>query len=178
MMTTSRTAIPFANTYWVVPGRLLAGEHPGDVDDNCVEMHLRGLLEAGIRTFVDLTEEHETKSYSILLHAFAAEQGLKTTYLRMSIRDWGLPTEGKMRSILQALDQSIAEQQPVFVHCFAGLGRTGTVVGCYLQRHGLTTAENVIIHIAELRQRMPSGMLHSPQTSGQVRMVQHWPREF
>ena len=146
MMTTAMTAVPFPNTYWVLPGQLLAGEHPGDVDTDITEAHLRGLLEAGVRTFVDLTEERETKGYSILLHGFAAERGVEVTYVRMSIRDWGLPTEARMRASLQVLDSAITAQRPVFVHCFAGLGRAGTVVGCYLQRHGLTTAESVMAH--------------------------------
>lgn len=167
--------LPYPNTYWAVPGQLLAGEHPGDVNDPGVETQLRALLAAGVRTFVDLTEEHETQGYSILLRGFAEEHGLKTTYRRVPIPDRGVPAQSTMRRVLDLLDRSIAEKNPAFVHCFAGIGRTGTVVGCYLQRHGLTTGESVMARIAELRKGMPIGGEISPHTPQQVHLVENWP---
>jgi hypothetical protein len=173
-MAETQPQVPYPNIYWAVPGQLLAGEHPGDVDDRTVEAQLCGLLEAGIRTFVDLTEEHETKGYSILLRCFAEERGLAVTYLRIPIPDRGVPSVGTMRCILDLLDRSLTDKHPAFVHCFAGIGRTGTVVGCYLQRHGLVTPGNVMARIAKLRIAMPVGREISPHTSGQVQMVERW----
>lgn len=168
--------VPYPNTYWAVPGQLLAGEHPGDVDDPSIEGRLCALLAAGIRTFVDLTEEDETQGYSILLRCFAEERGLEFTYLHIPIPDRSAAPAATMRCVLDVLDRSLADENPAFVHCFAGIGRTGTVVGCYLQRHGLATPENVIARIAELRQGMPIGAENSPHTPGQVHLVENWPK--
>ena len=43
-----------------------------------------------------------------------------------------------MRSILDAIDAAVSQGRRVYVHCRAGIGRTGTVVGCYLVRHGMS----------------------------------------
>ena len=77
-------------------------------------------------------------------------------------------------SILDEIDGSARDDKSVFVHCFAGIGRTGTVVGCYLRRHRLAIKGEVVAHIAELRSLMPCGSGPSPQTSEQVRMVENW----
>jgi protein-tyrosine phosphatase len=60
------------------------------------------------------------------------------------------------------------------VHCFAGIGRTGTVVGCYLRRHALANPGKVVEQIAQLRRLMPWGREISPHTPEQVQMAENW----
>ena len=48
---------PFARSFWVAPGKLLAGYYPGDLDPAQELVKLRALLAAGVRSFVDLTHE-------------------------------------------------------------------------------------------------------------------------
>ena len=50
---------PIDTTYWVVPGRLLVGEHPGSRSRAQSMERLRRFLEAGITCFIDLTEPDE-----------------------------------------------------------------------------------------------------------------------
>jgi len=170
-----KTSVPFVNTYWVVPSRFLAGEHPVELSKDITLARLNALLDAGVRTFVNLTEKREKmESYSQLLHALAADRQIEIVILRMSIPDRSVPSVEMLRSILDAIDGSIADERPVFVHCFAGVGRTGTIVGCYLKRHGEATEENVIAKISELRRLMPGGAEMSPHTPEQIQLVRNW----
>ena len=50
---------PIANSYWVVPGKLLAGEYPINLDEASSRAKMGCLTTAGVRAFIDLTEEGE-----------------------------------------------------------------------------------------------------------------------
>ncbi len=55
----------------------------------------------------------------------------------------------------------------VYVHCWGGVGRTGTVVGCWLLRHGYAVPSDVIDTIQSLRQVDPVRGHASPRTDAQ-----------
>ncbi len=173
-MSQSNISVPYLNTYWVVHGRFLAGEHPTELDDDATITKLTALLDGGIRTFVDLTLPSEIKGYHHLLCTVADARRVEITFRRIPNPDRGVPSVSTLTSILDEIDCSASDQKPVFVHCFAGIGRTGTVVGCYLRRHRLAIKREVVAQIAKLRSRMPCGRNPSPQTSEQVRMVENW----
>lgn len=42
-----------------------------------------------------------------------------------------------MREILGLIDEAMAADRPVYVHCWGGVGRTGTVIGCHIAQRGL-----------------------------------------
>ena len=114
------------------------------------------------------------ESYARLLRTMATDRQIDIEILRMPIPDRGVPSTETLTSILNVMDRSMANGRPVFVHCFAGVGRTGTVVGCYLKRHGRATEQNVIATIAGLRSLMPGGSEVSPHTPEQVQLVKNW----
>jgi protein-tyrosine phosphatase len=62
----------------------------------------------------------------------------------------------------------------VYVHCWGGIGRTGTVVGCWLMRHGLDEGDPVG-RIARLRRDMEDAR-PSPETPAQRAMITSWKR--
>jgi protein-tyrosine phosphatase len=64
--------------------------------------------------------------------------------------------------------------QPVYIHCWGGRGRTGTVVGCWLIRHGIAEEKTVLEKISELRRFDPRAHFPSPEMPGQIRMVLSW----
>jgi len=61
----------------------------------------------------------------------------------------------------------------VYVHCLGGIGRTGTVVGCYLVRHGLP-GEEALEHLQNLRKETPDWWFQSPESSAQKNMILDW----
>lgn len=161
---------PIPDSYWVVPGKLLAGEYPGAKLDADALQRLKSFSASGVTSFVDLTEESEGLSpYSSLL------DGAK--WMRLPIADGGCPTPEQMRAILDSIDGELADDRVVYAHCWGGHGRTGTVVGCWLVRHGLVP-KAALAQIGKLRVGVPDAdWMPSPETSGQVRLVERWLRD-
>ena len=125
---------PLAESYWVIPGRLLAGKYPGGKNLQEMERRLGPLLDAGFDGFLDLTEAGEVPAYENYLPD-------SVTYVRKAITDHGVPRDAAyMGEILAALDELLAAGRRVYVHCRAGIGRTGTVVACHLIEQGLAPA--------------------------------------
>jgi|YNPNPStandDraft_1061719.scaffolds.fasta_scaffold87689_1 hypothetical protein len=173
--------LPFPRSYWVVPGQLLAGCYPGDPHPQEAQRKLTGLLDVGIRHVINLMEPQEKNHegrpfvpYQESLTHLAQERGIPVTCVRFPIRDGNVPSREGMRAILDDLDQALAEGRPVYVHCWGGRGRTGTVVGCYLARHGWANGPEALAKIRELRCHEPTSALPSPETAVQREMVCSW----
>jgi hypothetical protein len=121
---------PVADTYWVVPGRLLAGAHPGSRSRAQAMDRLRRFLECGVTCFIDLTEPDETPAYETLL-PFATPDGRRIEYLREPIPDHGVPASREtMARILAMLDAALESGHLVYLHCRAGIGRSAMAAAC------------------------------------------------
>ena len=70
--------VPIPDSYWLIEGQLLAGEYPGTRIEADTREKLAKFLDAGIRVFVGLTEEHEKSKYDHLLAELAAKRGAQT----------------------------------------------------------------------------------------------------
>jgi hypothetical protein len=164
---------PIPDSYWVKAGQLVAGEYPGDLDEDKARLKVRSLIRAGVTLFVDLTGETELNPYQHILRTEAANLGRTVKHERRAIRDEGVPDEAGMVAILDTLDRAIEAREVVYVHCYGGIGRTGTVVGCYLARHG-TPGTVALERIAEWRRGTPDGGCQSPENDRQCLMVREW----
>ena len=166
-------AVPLPNSYWILPGRLLAGEYPGDRRPSRAEEKLNLLVDAGIRTFVDLTESHELTPYEAWLESEADARGLAVRYQRFPIEDLNVPTVSRMRDILAEITRAVEAAAPVYVHCWGGIGRTGTVVGCWLVERG-HTGVSALEHLDELGMRSEKKRRPSPEMPEQLEFVRTW----
>lgn len=60
-------------------------------------------------------------------------EALKMKYVNIPFHNYGAPTEEQMRRVLWLLVNG--DTQKIFVHCWRGKDRTGTVVACYRMQH-------------------------------------------
>ncbi|MEN6348925.1 MAG: dual specificity protein phosphatase family protein [Syntrophomonas sp.] len=166
--------------FYQVGKQLWAGVYPGDVNPRVERQKLNWLIDHGVDHFINLMELKETdwcgkqfRSYMETMSALAAKRKIHVVMQRFPIKDMKLPTRKKMTKILDSIDAAIANGHTVYVHCWGGHGRTGTVVGCWLARHGIAQGYNAIDMLADLRRNEPTKK-PSPQTDEQTRMVVKW----
>jgi protein-tyrosine phosphatase len=153
----------------------LAGQVPQARNAEESLKRIRGLLIAGITHVLDLTVlgEYRLGPYEHLLVEEAGKLGRTVSYIRFPIGDLTVPTEARMGQILDSIDDALSEGGKAYVHCHAGIGRTGTVVGCYLVRHGMTGQE-ALEEIARRRDGISSSEHRSPETDDQRQFVLEW----
>lgn len=163
------------DSYWVIPERFMAGAYPSAIRDD--EAHLKAgwLIHNGFSFFVDLTEpgEYGLDPYAPLLLRMTAENKNTVTHKRISIRDMDTPTREDMVLILDTIDSALKSGHRVYLHCYGGIGRTGTVVGCHLVRHGMD-GETALGQITTWRQNILDGWRRSPETEEQRQFVLGW----
>lgn len=167
---------PHANCYWLVPGRMLAGQYPADDDPKVMARQMQALLDAGVAHCFDLTHESEAlPPYAVALAAAAADRGVVATTQRFSVADFGVPSVAGMRHTLSAVDAALASGGTVYLHCRAGIGRTGTVVGCFLREQGFE-ADAAFALIQRKWQVMTKRVAvpHSPETEEQRAFIAAW----
>jgi hypothetical protein len=174
MNTPKNCTPPLDESYWVLPGKLLAGEYPGRREELETRKRIQGLIQAGIRICIDLTKPGELEpSYREIFMEELSQCGHDGNYYHFPIYDFGIPSEEQLVRTLDKIDESIAGNQPVYVHCRAGIGRTGLVVGCYLARHG-KTGDEPLMAIKQLRSCVSNSWMQSPETDAQVEYVKNW----
>ena len=160
---------PHPHSYWVEPGRLLAGEHPAAEGGAALPKRLRRLLDAGIDCFIDLTQPGECAEYQSLLPA-------SVICARLPLIDHAVPSDPvALRQVLAALDEALGQGRRVHVHCRAGIGRTGLVIGCHLIESG-ERPESALETLNTLWQqdaRAPRWP-RVPETAEQERYLLHW----
>ena len=172
----ARRPRPIPNSYWATPN-LLACEYPW-CPSSPHKPKLDALLRAGVRTFIDLTEPGELLPYNTVLLERAALLAIAPTeveYHRFAIPDRGLPADpALLPAVLAALRDSAARGRIAAVHCRGGIGRTGTVVGCWLVECGAARDGRAALAMiarewagVEKCTRYP----HSPETGAQVDFV-------
>jgi protein-tyrosine phosphatase len=94
---------------------------------------------------------------------------------RFPIPDLGLPTLDQMKDLLACLDRTLNAGKRLYLHCWGGVGRTGTVVGCWLVHKGLD-GRQALKRLNELYQDAAQYRVHprSPETEEQVQFILDW----
>ena len=134
---------------WLVDGRLLGCSYPRG------ERAMRALARQGVSLLVNLHERaHEP--------ARLARHSITETHL--PVADFTAPSPEQLEHGVAAIREALGAGKRVAVHCGWGLGRTGTLLACYLVSEGASVEEA----IAKVREVRPG----SVETEGQAAAIE------
>ena len=156
--------------WWVEPGAVLAGEYPGAKTPEGARAKIGLLVDHGVRTFVDLTQPVDgLEPYVDHVDREAHRRGLELQHLAFPIPDMDVRPHDGYDEIVDAI-RSSTDAGVVYVHCWGGIGRTSTVVGCLLVDGGLD-ADAALADIDRRRSVTRKAHQPAPQTPSQIDVV-------
>ncbi len=123
------------NFDWLFENKLAAMAYP-ESEDAFTLLH-----RIGIRAVLNLSE-------APLPYGTPHKIGMLTRHI--PVADFTAPTLDQVKQAVVMISSCLDRRMPVAVHCMAGLGRTGTMLACYLVRMEMP-ANNAIIIIREWR---------------------------
>jgi atypical dual specificity phosphatase len=129
---------------WIDKPRLAAMAEPASLED------FQWLREHGVQFVISLTESPPRRSW-------INEAGLFSMHI--PVEDMHPPAQAQIDLCIASIEKSLGNQIGVGVHCAAGLGRTGTMVACWLVHHEKLSASDAITRVRRLR----PGSIETPE---------------
>ena len=141
---------------WLIPNKLAACKGPRNIDD------LKFLKAAGVDCLIRLTDIDET----LVSPKDVADACLEDYH--EPVPDYCPPSQAQLDRLLLYIDKKINEGKRVAVSYRAGVGRTGTVLTCYLVSKGLDWDSA----LAEVRRNRPGSVKTLQQENAVKRYAQ------
>ena len=110
-----------------------------------IEKKLAGSAIPTSKEEIDWVKQEGVKSIVTIREEPLEEEWLEdVNYLHIHSNDMGVPEFDDLINSVDFLHQRITNDEPVMVHCLAGLGRTGTILACYLIKYEQMSADDAI----------------------------------
>lgn len=123
------------NFSWVIPNVIAGSSLPYE------ESHFTYLKEMGIKVIINLTSKPTDPIYA---------NDFKLYHLR--IPDFSVPESKMVKQFFDIIDEAEKRDEPVLVHCFAGCGRTGTMLALWaIKNNKVIKNEDAIPYIRNKR---------------------------
>jgi len=152
----------FVHAWWVESAKLLAGEYPGHPSPSRARQKVDVLVDAGVRTFLDLTTPADRlQPYEPLVTAVAEARRLDVRHVSFPIPDLGVVGDDRYDEVCRVIEDG-RRRGVVYVHCWGGVGRTATVIGCVLADEGLSYDE-IVDRLATLRKGSRKAHRRAPE---------------
>jgi atypical dual specificity phosphatase len=137
------------NFSWVINNDLAGSGLPLSFDQ------FKWLLSHGIETIVTVREVPLPSHWLSVVEKKNLDVDTgeldKINYLHLRVEDYHSPTVEEIDSTIKFIENEIKSKRPVLVHCAAGKGRTGTILGAYLLRNENIGAKDAITRIRNMR---------------------------
>ena len=115
------------NFSWLIKEKLAGSGMPTTFD----EFHW--IVNQGVKSIITMTE-----------NSLPDEWVQSIDYLHVPTPDLTAPDMDRIESTVDFINEQINNDQPVMVHCAAGMGRAGTILACYFVKYKKLTAEKAI----------------------------------
>jgi len=128
---------------WLIESKLAGSSIPTSIDE------VQWVIEQGVKSIVTVREDPLDDDWV-----------KDVNYLHVYSNDMSVPEFDDLVSAIDFIHSRITNNEPVMVHCLAGLGRTGTLLACYLVKYQKMSVDDAI---QKVREERPGSIQSFPQ---------------